>query len=110
MTDDIGPLAFAAALALAAAAGILLIDDDVLRVLFLVGVCVVALGSSLLRAESDSPGAEGADFLVPLIAAILVSSVAFDDDQEKLASVVVLTLVFSVAWRALRSRRGRRLA
>lgn len=107
MTDGIGSLAFPAVLAVAAAAGILLIDDDTVRVVFLVGVCAVALGSSLVRPESDSHGAEGADFLVPLIAAILVSSIAFDDDQRRLASVIVLTLVFSVGWRALRRSRGR---
>lgn len=109
MTDDIGALAFAAGVALAAAAGILLIEDDTLRVVFLVCVCAVALGASLLR-PARSAGGEGADFLVPVIAAILVSSIAFDDDQAKLASIVVLTLLFSVGWRALRSRRGRRLA
>ena len=68
----------------------------------------MALGSSrFLGKEGDSPGAEGADFLVRILAALLSSTLAFDDDEQKLAAVIVLPLLFSLGWRALGARRAR---
>ncbi|HEV2724178.1 MAG TPA: hypothetical protein VGV10_06055 [Thermoleophilaceae bacterium] len=75
---------------------------------FLVALSAVALGSSrFLGKQGDSSGVDGADFLVPILAALLISTLAFDDDQQKLAAVIVLTLLFSLGWRALRARRAR---
>lgn len=92
--------------ALTAAAGLLLIEDDTARTAFLVAVCAVALAAAWIEARSESPGAEGASFLVPIVAALVISSLVFENDEQKLASVIVLTLVFTLGLRAVRGRRG----
>ena len=76
------------------------------RLAFLLAVCALVLGAGWLEAKSGSLGTEGTSFLIPIVAAIVISTLTFENDEQKLASVIVLTLVFSLGWRALGRRRG----
>lgn len=97
------------AMAVVAVAGLLLIENDTALLLFLVAICVLALSISHLIGESPEE-AEGAGFYVPVVGAIVVSALVFEDEQRMLASVIVLVLLFRVAWDATRTARSQRSA
>lgn len=99
------------ALAVLAAAGVLLIENDTARLLYLVGICVLMFTISHLIGESESTrGPEGAGFYVPVVGAIALSTLVFEDEQRQFASMIVLVLLFRVAWVATQAARSGRPA
>ena len=97
-------------LVLAAAAGVLLIDDEIVQVAFLLGICALALLSGLLpgerrEREREEEAGSGLDWtlFVPLVLALILARLAFDsDDDARLAALFVMAVIFSAAWRQLR--------
>lgn len=91
--------------ALVAAGGVLLIDDRTAQVVFLVGVCGLALLSDRLPGRWQSEGSTGRwdwTLIVPVVLALVVARLAFDSDDARLAALFVLAVAFSAVWRQLR--------
>ncbi len=102
--------------ALVAAGGVLAIDDETAQVVFLLGVCALALLSELLpldRPPRDRGMDNGSDWMliIPAAVALILAQAVFESEDAQLAALFVLGVPLAVAWRLLRvgeRLRGRR--
>ncbi len=91
-------------MAVVAAAGVLLIDDETAQLVFLIGLAgLVVIGGAVAERRQADSGRPDWTFLVPLLVAFGVSRL-FGSDDARLAALFILAVVFAYAWQHARAR------
>ena len=91
-------------MAVVAAAGVLLIDDETAQLVFLIGLAgLVVIGGAVAERRQADSGRPDWTFLVPLLVAFGVSRL-FGSDDARLAALFILAVVFAYAWQQARAR------
>ena len=90
-------------MAVVAAAGVLLIDDETAQLVFLIGLAgLVVIGGAVAERRQADSGRPDWTFLVPLLVAFGVSRL-FGSDDARLAALFILAVVFAYAWQQARA-------
>ena len=91
-------------MAVVAAAGVLLIDDETAQLVFLIGLAaLLVIGGAVAERRQADSGRPDWTFLVPLLVAFGVSRL-FGSDDARLAALFILAVVFAYAWQQARAR------